>query len=404
MIRKNRSATHCSYCRREILSILSVPGKCAECGALLCIDCWTIQRRRLCENHQVEIPSPKKDVPTKARCGKCGRTIRDDSNIAGQCENESCSALLCNRCWEVEHFCKIHLPTLEEKIERAKRLLKKGQIKCLVSRETAKAREMNFISRFDLKLSQASSLTDPVSQKKYILKVRPGGRATFDDRDKLRKISQEKFTLKKIEDTIPLNIRSRYEIASPKLPSFAKVKGKVVIEAFSFCHLRAYLKDGFDTSPASLSDLASLISGYTKSAGQEEGYYISGVASPTGWEEEALAYIDSEEARGTFANQRLSICLLDGETGELRYNRLDERILPFLDFFTPELNSEKVEKCIGYVRDKLVLADHVSLTEAARELHISQEIAKEAFEKLVGEDNFIVDNIKEMGLVISPRP
>ena len=46
------AGTECSVCGQTFLSVSSFPGLCKQCGAPICLDCWTRLGVRLCSEHQ----------------------------------------------------------------------------------------------------------------------------------------------------------------------------------------------------------------------------------------------------------------------------------------------------------------------------------------------------------------
>lgn len=45
-------AFRCSLCAREYASQTSMKGECTECGAPICVDCWSRKKARHCAEHQ----------------------------------------------------------------------------------------------------------------------------------------------------------------------------------------------------------------------------------------------------------------------------------------------------------------------------------------------------------------
>lgn len=45
-------AVICAACDRKYSSRMTMKGECEECGKPICVDCWTRQKLRRCEEHQ----------------------------------------------------------------------------------------------------------------------------------------------------------------------------------------------------------------------------------------------------------------------------------------------------------------------------------------------------------------
>jgi len=204
-----------------------------------------------------------------------------------------------------------------------------------------------------------------------------------------------------ILDTTPLTLRSRYEV-----PNGTKLKTRatrLVLEALSYARLERYLKEGFDTEPATLDELVVLLNDLVRTAETENAISIIGLASPTGWSEEAEAYVSADVSGKSFSHRLVMPCLIDLQSGRLVYS-LDDRLLPFVSLFSPRLFAEEVQEAVAYVRETLdAKVGSLTLNQVVERLAVEPAVVQEAFRKLKSSGQYLVDDITGLGLVISQK-
>ena len=248
---KLMAAERCASCGRPITSVLSIGGRCQVCDAPICLSCWRLEGRRFCSLHQPEVVAPVEAIPS-LHCARCGQVIPSVEMAGGRCEAPGCEALLCVNCWRGPdgHLCGQHAPAVSEKLEDARARLARGEIDRLVTSVEAKTREIRFIARFDQKIRQVATLRDPVTGKALRITDWDRCHTAEDDTASLLEILGVGYLDKSFLARIPLNLRSRYEI-----PVSEERNNVFVIEAIAVSHLEAHARNGFDTAPATLSDL-----------------------------------------------------------------------------------------------------------------------------------------------------
>ena len=180
--------------------------------------------------------------------------------------------------------------------------------------------------------------------------------------------------------------------AEKKYKLFGKEETKMVIEAAVLNHWKKYCELGFDTNPATLSELNSLLARNIDKAELGNYFHVIGISSPTGWSENAREYINSNEFHKNFVDRHVSVCPIDPETGEIVYNKLDDRIKQFIYLFKPEFDREKVEKCKTLIKDKLSMDDFVTINDIIKKGFESRIVKKSFYEleeKGIGEFKFV---------------
>ena len=123
-------------------------------------------------------------------------------------------------------------------------------------------------------------------------------------------------------------------------------KKKVVAEAFSYCNLKDYADLGFDTRPVTLPTLMGILQPIIGAAEAGDYYHVIGIASPTGWDEGVIAWVTGT----AYASRNVAVCLIDSVLGEVYYNKSDNRILSYADYYRHEFDKERVDKIKTVIR------------------------------------------------------
>ncbi|MHC1597860.1 MAG: hypothetical protein ACXQT3_06065 [Methermicoccaceae archaeon] len=161
-------------------------------------------------------------------------------------------------------------------------------------------------------------------------------------------------------------------------------------------HEQSYIEYGIDPEPLELGNVTELLKRYLSLS--RDGRSVLCIASPTGFEEKARAFISSGEFHKTFASRNLSVSLLDLETGELIFNPPDECASLMRGLFELEFDKEKLERAKSCIRDALAEREHISVERAAELCGVGVDVVKRAFYALKPE--FSVSYIEGVGLVI----
>jgi len=217
---------------------------------------------------------------------------------------------------------------VEERLGKLKAILEGGEVKRFVTSDVAKIHEMNYIGRFDIKMNELPKrLYDPIEGKERKIGAW-SYHYKFDDADKIINLNTNtlKMDYEEVTGKLPLNLRSRYVVAEKKYKVFGKEETKLIIEASVLGHLKDYVENGFDTRSVTLSELLSVLTGYIDSAELGNYFHVLGIASVTGFDKKVFEHVNSEEFHKNFVSRYVSLCLVDLETGEVFYNKSDERI------------------------------------------------------------------------------
>lgn len=291
---------------------------------------------------------------------------------------------------------------IDEKFNEMKKAIEGGDSSNrFVSKDLAKLYEMDHIGRFDMKMHELPlNVTNPINGKTYKIRSWDGNHSKTDEKDKIYDMFKNEISISEVETQIPINVRSRYVIGERRFKLIGKNEPKTIIESMVFNHWKEYAKNGFDTKPVMLSELNSILVHLTNNAEMGKYFHVIAIASPTGWDERIRTYIESDEFNKNFVSRYISICLVDNETGEMIYNKTDERIKEYIDLFEPEFDSEKVGKCKQQIIVEHEYDDYLVLDDIIKETGLEMPLVKKAFHELESEDYGKLKFIKTVGIVL----
>ena len=394
----------CSVCGRPITSELSIGGYCKECGAPICFACWQWDHKRYCAEHDPEkktkeamVSFPLNLEKEPLRCGRCFKIIPDEESIGGRCEAEGCDRPICKECWNKPdgHWCLEHAPKHEEKIASARSALSAGVLKVLVTSVEARKRELNFINRFEYKVHRIGTIRNPVTGE--VIRVDDWERyhKAEDETARLLDILGVGYVEKDLLARLPLNAVSRFVVPGRE--------GRLILEAIVLSHIEAHARDGFDSAPMSLKDLMPVLERASKEAESTGDAYVVGIASTTGWDDEAKSFIASDSDGKSFAHRLVMPCLVDLESGKLIYNELDERLSALVPLFMPQMIEENVAQTGERVKAMFEesTSDSFSVDEIAKAIGVQKSTVEAAFKSLAKTGEFSLHEVDGFGLVIA---
>ena len=154
---------------------------------------------------------------------------------------------------------------------------------------------------------------------------------------------------------------------------------------------------GIDTDPLTLEEVIPFVENEMR-LGER---VVLCIASPTGFERRVKEFVNGEEFHKNFLSKRLSLCLLDVETGEIIYNKFDSIAKEFAKVCEMEMDEEKIEKAVRCVLAKLEGRNWIVLEDALD--CGDKEIVKIAFYRIADEKGWIVKYVEDVGLVLMKR-
>jgi len=282
---------------------------------------------------------------------------------------------------------ELELSQREKEIEdRIREVMKlKGKVEKgsrFVRRDEARILEMNFVGRIrsklkgEVKLRGKTFKVESVEEKNTFDKSPYEGR--MSDRD-LKNVPDNKLV----------------EALLKEKKLFGK-KERIKVKALFHGRPERYAEVGFDTDPIELADVnAILVEGRDEA---KDGRIVLLVASPTGFEKRIENYINSADFHRNFISEKVSLALLDLESGELLFNPHDE----YAKAFAPMLRLERDEELLGrikaFLEERILKKGYVRLEEALEEF--AEDMVKRAFRELSKEKGYITKFIEGVGYVL----
>ncbi|NLV11667.1 hypothetical protein GOC74_17240 [Halomicrobium mukohataei] len=248
--------------------------------------------------------------------------------------------------------------------------------------EVARLYEMDYVTRFETSVEEATHLTLPGGERFEI----PEGfwedrrrHFTGDHRSIVADVLDDETTV----DRYPVGRFSTYRVRTNKFVAFSETK--LVVEAVVAANLEAFAANGFDARPAGLDDLIDVVNETVARAESNDTTHLIGIASPTGWTDDVEAFVQNEDAARSRFDQQVSVCLVDIQSNELLYDRNDRLVSENVDLFTRAVDSERVADCIEVLRNDYVddpMTEVVQHHAVVDEHDFGPHIVRAAFERL----------------------
>ncbi|AWR93990.1 hypothetical protein [Acidianus brierleyi] len=272
---------------------------------------------------------------------------------------------------------------LQEKINEYKNI---SESSIVISNTEARIMEVNFIGRLEMKMNTfPRKFLDPI--RKGEINIDKSNNYIIERSDEINSLNINPKEL----HLYPHNTEVTYIIRKRRL---LKDDLSIIIKAKFLSHIENYVKKLADDKTISLADILEYLDKSIDAAEQGKVLHVIGIASPTGFDKKVKEYIFSDDFKKNFTDYYLSVCLIDLLSGELIYNKLDNRINSYIDIFDQELDTEKIFKAKDIIKRKLMLSDAVTLSSVVREYNLTELIAKKAFYELQIENIGKIYNIK----------
>ncbi|WP_054839713.1 hypothetical protein [Thermococcus sp. JCM 11816] len=253
-----------------------------------------------------------------------------------------------------------------------------------VKRDEARIMEMNFIGRLRSKLKGEVELLGKTFKVEAVEE-----KPTFDKSPYLGKLSDR--DIKNVPDNMVL------EVTLKEKKLFGK-KEEFRVKALFYSRPERYADVGFDTDPVELADINALLTDAREDA--VKGRLVLLVASPTGFERRIKNYINSENFHRNFISEKISLALLDLESGELTINPPnDEYAKAFEPYLKLERDEELMNRLKNLIEEGIMTKGYVVLEEMLK--HGAEDAIKRAFHELSKEKGYITKFIDGVGFVIA---
>jgi hypothetical protein len=272
---------------------------------------------------------------------------------------------------------------LQEKINEYKNI---SESSIAISNTEARIMEVNFIGRFEMKMNTVPrKFFDPI--RKGEINIDKTSDYIIERSDEINSLNINPKEL----HLYPHNTEVTYIIRKRRL---LKDDLSIIIKAKFLSHIENYVKKLADDKTISLADILEYLDKSIDAARQGKVLHVIGIASPTGFDKKVKEYIASDDFKKNFTDYYLSVCLIDLLSGELIYNKLDNRINSYIDIFEPELETEKIFKAKDIIKRELMKSGYVTLSSVVQNYNLTELIAKKAFYELQKENIGKIYNVE----------
>ena len=278
--------------------------------------------------------------------------------------------------------------SLESRVERVSKSLDEETDEVseadIVPARVARLFELDFIGRFEESIKNTDEIALPDNEV-----FEPGDRfhadanETLDERSRMRDLLADAEEDPASVNNYPLRRRSRYTVVTSARLGLVK-RTPLVIEAIAHSHLEAFAANGFDSQPAGLDDLLSVVNNTMKRADEHNTPHLIALASTTGWTDRVHELVTEEEFSRTRLGTNVSLCLVDVRSGELLYDETDDLVAANHELFERAVRDERVDVCAKHIRAEYLddpMTDVVGIDIVATD-GFDEHIVKSAFTEL----------------------
>jgi len=342
--------------------------------------------------------SDEGSVLPRLKCGFCYRLLKDESEIAGVCENDGCGEIICQKCWELNiHTCARHSPSREQRLQKAEEQKKDGSLSFLIKANSARLAEITFLNRIHSHLSGFSTLIHPVSGEAVNITSWEEILETGDERTELMHLLGKVVLDSSTTTQLPLNAWHHYKTKTKN-----KKTNPLEIYVQSFSRMERMVRDGFDTQPLSADALMECIERFIEVPAKTGNFHLALFASTTGWEDAARDIVTGGQGYA-FSHRLALLYLFDMEKNELIYNLKDDRARRYAELFRPVLAFEELSEVIQAIQKYMGAHESLTLDEAQRSIPFTPEKIQNAFAKMAETGEFVVTDIKGLGSTLVKR-
>lgn len=260
-----------------------------------------------------------------------------------------------------------------------------------IRRVHARQMEQNLVNRFQERIQNVAVIQHPINQKELFIDDWESLREVTEDREALMRALNTAFLDRQTLATTPRNTRVRYRI--PGDPA-------LILEIRFVGRLERYCKTGTDDAPVTIEELMVILEELTEEQKTQRSAHVVGLASPTGWTEDAVDYIRNTGRGTSFRNEYVRPFLIDLRTDAVYYDELNEGTARFAGLFRLPTEVEDQAVLVERIRSDLAGRSGIILGDFAQEIGVSLELIQEAARTLASEANFRLIEDQSVGWML----
>ena len=341
----------CSGCGNDIVSELSMGGRCEICGHEICQACWSIGKTRKCSPGRGGCDG---ETPTTSAAGGPGGDARGASDI--------------DRAGDIEQ-------ALQQVKQEGKPAVTPAE--ALLAEET-------FLRSFAQRLEEIHELPEPLSDMTIRLSdARVKHRIESDYRGK---------------NEVPSNRTSRFQLLAG---GWGKPKACLILAARFLSRPDKLKSAGYDAEPVTDDELTALLNGLAREAERGDCFHVVLLGSPTGWSDTAAGLVTGKGTSRPFRDRRVAAALAHLHTDRTVLDEDDTRLWPFWELLAPQKYSTRVSDCGQNILQTLAGRKSLTLAEARAACGGWEGWVDAAVEELKQSGGLLVQEHEDQGIVIT---
>ena len=271
-----------------------------------------------------------------------------------------------------------------------------------VTAATARLFELDYLGRFETSMQEADTIDLPDESFSIPDGYWEGRCRRRNERDQMAAL------LETTGDDVtahPINPTARYAITDSKYFGLTS-ETRMVIEATVYSHLKQHASEGIDATPAGVDDLVAIVGEAVDEAANRSAPSLLGIASPTGWTDRVVGYVQDDELSRTHYGSTVSVCLIDLQRGDLIYDTTDSVVADNADLFGRAVQADAIANCVDTLRSQYLEGlgrETLLLTAATAETGYDRHVVRQAFSRLEADDEGEVFSINEDGIAFEFR-
>lgn len=194
-----------------------------------------------------------------------------------------------------------------------------------VTRESARKLEAELVDRFRKEIAKVVEVRHPLKDTPEEIRHWEEYEKIVEDRKGIMDALNVAFLDQVTLDTTPHNTRIYYRVP---------LEPPLILELRFLSRLSRLCKKGMDDEPLHLEELQEILAeiGADETGEDSHAFYVVGLASPTGWDTQAVNYIEEMAPEDAPYPNRV-VFLLDLRHGTLHYSERDERAVQWSMLF-----------------------------------------------------------------------
>ena len=185
---------------------------------------------------------------------------------------------------------------------------------------------------------------------------------------------------------------------------FAKRADAVVLKGLSLIRLERLVQDGGDDEPMDVGRLNAVLSEQADWSKRNVCRMVAGLFSPTGWTDEAAAFIRNDPPGSGWASAVVHPILIGPAITDLAWDRSSDVLRQYVQCFCGLTAAERQKVCSDYLQRRLLVDEFAHLQTAADELGLDLATVKAVAAEIAKDGKrYAVTTISGVGLVIKKK-